>query len=428
MCAYCSINPLYVAIDIGKNVHCYGAYAGADLHPVCPPREVRGTRPGYAQFRAWLEEQLQSGQYAPVIVGLEPTGIYHETWAHALRQDLGPQLDLRFLNPYQTKQKRKQLQNGRRRKTDSLDVAAIAHCLRDGLGNPARLPQGEALRFELWASDFRQAHREAQRLQVNLLTQIDRLWPGALVDVRAFRQAHPKLELPQPLLLSHPLQRTLLHLILTHAPNPHEWTAKSLAEVQAFFREHGLRCGPRTAQKVLHVVQEALLPPPEMALLLAQRLQTDFARYLHLAQRLEQLRQQAEELIPHSPGAVLTTLPGVGPFQAAQYLAYIGDVQRFAHADQIWSLAGFDVQQDDSGDRRRLGKITKRGNPGLREVLFSIGLNTSQHCPAIAKAKERALQRGKGPVGAVIHAAHKANRICYHLLWYQVPFDPEQMR
>ncbi len=121
---------------------------------------------------------------------------------------------------------------------------------------------------------------------------------------------------------------------------------------------------------------------------------------------------------------MLTSFPGIGAFLAAQYLAHIIDHRRFDYADQIWSFAGFDVSQDDSGDRRRQGKISKRGSAGLRLVLFRIGLNTSQYCPLIKRTKQRALARGKRNVGAVLHAAHKANRICFHLLTHQIPFDP----
>ena len=118
-----------------------------------------------------------------------------------------------------------------------------------------------------------------------------------------------------------------------------------------------------------------------------------FQHFLQLAERLVQLQQQAETLVPQSPAAVLTTVPGIGAYLAAQYLAYVVDPQRFNHADQIWSLAGFDVQQDDSGDRRRMGRITRRGDPAFRTMLFAIGLNTSQYRPAIAhspKARSQA--------------------------------------
>jgi len=420
--------PLFVAIDIGKNVHCFGGYAGQGLAAIDPIQEVRSNRLGYAQFCAWLNAQLDGERYAPIVVGLEPTGTYHEPWAYAIQADYGHRIDFRFLNPYQTKQKRKQLKNGRRRKTDSIDVAAMAYCLRDGIGQPPRLPRHAACDFSIWAAAYRRMHREQQRLQVNLLAQIDRLWPGALVNVKAFQRAHPNMPVPQPLVLSRPLERKMIQILLEHAPNPHHWKDSSLSDIQVFFRGHGLPCGPAKAQKLYDVVHHALLLPPDLTERLSQRLQVDWAHYQALQRESDHLEQEAEHLVPFSPAAVLTTVPGISDFLAAQYLAYVIDARRFQHADQIWSLSGFDLEQEESGDWRRVGKITRRGNPGLRHVLYTIGLNTSQRCPAIARAKRRALQAGKGPVGAVIHAAHKANRMCYRLLSDQVAYEPERMR
>ncbi len=149
-----STHPLYVSIDIGKNVNTYGGYAGLDLQVLQAPNEVRSNGEGFAHFEKRLSACVQSGTYDPIIVGLEPTGVYHEAWAYAIQQSSCKHLELRLLNPYQTKQKRKQLLSGRQRKTDPIDVEAIAYCLRDGLGNPAYLRSGPSLRFELWASDY----------------------------------------------------------------------------------------------------------------------------------------------------------------------------------------------------------------------------------------------------------------------------------
>ena len=371
---------------------------------------------------------LISGRYQPVVLGLEPTGIYHETWAYALQKDFGAHLDFRFLNPYQTKQRRKTLGGGRNDKTDAADLIAIAHCLRDGLGNPTWLRHGNELCFDLWSSTYRQVQSELFRLRLHLMTQLDRLWPGALVNVKAFQAAHPEMKPPEPLVLSRPLERRLIQVILAHESNPYRWINKSPAEIQTILRSHHLRCGPKTAQKVYSVVQNALFLPEEMAELLAERLQADFSHYQLLQARMGHLQQQAEDLVPQTPAAVLTTIPGISAFLAAQYLAYIINVQRFDHPDAIWKLAGFDVIRNDSGDRRRIGKISKRGDPGFRRVLFQIGLNTSVHCPALARAKNRALLNGKNSVGAILHAAHKANRICYHLLTHQIPFDPLEVQ
>lgn len=419
-----STMPLYVALDIGKNVHAYAAYAGAELAVVSAPQEVRSNQAGYQQFQTFLRQQLESGRFAPVIVGLEPTGIYHEAWAAVLQCDFADRIQLRLLNPFQTQQKRQQLQGGRKRKTDARDDLAMAHCLRDGLGHPWGGHPESQVRRELWARDFEHVQQDLQQTEAWLTTQLDWLWPGALVDVTAFRKAHPQVSVPQPLVLSRPLQRQLVRVILEQAPNPYDWQGCTPQQIQTRLCSWGMRCGPKTAHKLYGVVQPALLPPVEVAERLAVHVQTEFARYRHLEAGLEQLCQEAEAWVPQSPAAVLTSVPGIGAYLAARYLTSIGDYRRFQNADQIWALAGYDVTQDDSGDRRRSGKISKQGSAELRRVLYQIGLTTSRACPAIAQAKARAKARGKGSVGAVLHAAHKANRLCYHLLITQERYDP----
>jgi transposase len=423
-------------LDIGKNVHWFAAYEGFDLKPVVEPCPVRTDRAGFEQVTTVIDGLLNSGQYHQVVLGHEPTGIYHEAWARALAERYAdhqagraaPPLTYQFLNPLLSSRKREELARGRKRKTDRIDLRAIAFCLRDGLGQPAFLASDQNLRFQLWGQAYRQNHRHRQRLTVALLAQFDRLWPGAVVNVKRFRQMHPQLEVPVPLVLSKPLERQRVRAIIQHCPNPHHFLALGLDGIQAFFRTHLGRSGSATAHIAFNLVKNALLPPPDLAQLLADQLQTDFAHYLALEQRFQALTDQAQHLVPTSPAAVLTSIPGIGPLLAARYLAHLGHPQRFKEANEIWAFAGFDLVSEESGDFRRLGHITKKGDPGLRDTLFLIGFHTAQHIPAIGRAKQRALARGKGQVGATLHAAHKANRICHHLLYHQLPFDPDRLR
>jgi transposase len=419
---------LYVPIDVGKNVHCYAAYVGAQLDPLIPPQEVRTHRPGYAQFRTWLRQQVHAQCYAPIIVGLEPTGVYHEPWAYALQRDFGDRIVLQMVNPFRTKQKRRQLQNRAEHKSDAIDVAALGHCLRDGSGRPFYLPSLDLQSLELWCKRHQRLKRDRQRLANRLASQLDRLWPGALVDVAAFERAHPRLEPPEPLVHTQPLERKLVQTLLRVDANPYSWQRLSVAQIQTRLREAGLRCGPKTAHKVWRIVQHALLPPPDTAQLLAEQLSVDVRRYAQLCVELADLRTRAEILLRASPGAVVATVPGISDFLAAQYLGLVADVRRFAHADQVWALVGFDIVQDDSGDRRRRGRITKRGQPYGRAVLYQMGLSASLACAAIGRAKQRARQRGKSKIEATLHAAHKTNRICFHLYQHGVPFDPHKSR
>lgn len=177
-----------------------------------------------------------------------------------------------------------------------------------------------------------------------------------------------------------------------------------------------------------NLVDQALFPPPELAFLLADQLQAEFDFYLALERHLLTLTDQAEQIVPGSPAQVLTSVPGISPLLAARYLAHLGHPQRFSHPKEIWAFAGFDIVEESSGDFRRIGHLTKKGSPGLRDTLYLIGLHTAQQIPAIARTKQRAKARGKRDVAATIHAAHKANRICHHLLFHQLTFDPNKVR
>jgi transposase len=433
---YTHYTTLFVTLDIGKNVNWCGAYEGFDLKPVVEPFEVRTDRAGFQQVTTVIDGLLSCGRYQQVVLGHEPTGIYHEAWARALAERYAahqagqtePPLTYQFLNPLLTSNKREELARGRKRKTDPIDLQAIAFCLRDGLGQPAFLASDQNLRFQLWGQAYRQTHRQRRRLTVLLLAQLDRLWPGALVNLRRFQKAHPDLEPPVPLVRSRPLERQRVRAIIQHCPNPHHFLALGLDGIQAFFRTHLGRCGPATANLAHNVVKNALLPPPDLAELLAGQLQADFDQFLALEQRFQQLTDQAEQLVPDSPAAVLTSIPGIGPLLAARYLAHLGHHQRFHHPKEIWAFAGFDIVSEQSGDFRRIGHITKKGDPGLRDTLYLIGFHTAQQIPAIGRTKQRARARGKREVGATLHAAQKTNRICHHLLYHQLLFDPNRVR
>jgi transposase len=433
---YSHSTTLYVVLDIGKNVHWLGAYAGFELHPVMQPLEVRSDRPGFERVTAVIDGLLACGLYDRVVLGHEPTGVYHEAWARVLMDRYAPYLhgqatppmDYRFVNPLLSKREREGQAKGRKRKTDPTDLPAIAACLRDGKSQPAFLATGQELRLHLWGNAYRQNYYQRRRLTVQLLSQLDRLWPGAVVNLKRFRRMHPHLEAPVPLVRSKPLERELLRAILGHCPNPHHFLALGESGIQAFLRAHVGRCGPATARRAYQVVANAVLPPPEVATLLAEQLQADFTRYLILERDYLDLAQQAESLVPGSSAAVLTTMPGVSTLLAARYLAHLGHPQRFVTAAQVWSFAGFDPVTEQSGDFRRIGHISRKGDPGLRDTLFLIGLHTARNIPAIGRVKQRAKARGMGDVAATLHAAHKANRICHYLLYHQVPFDPDRVR
>jgi transposase len=64
------------------------------------------------------------------------------------------------------------------------------------------------------------------------------------------------------------------------------------------------------------------------------------------------------------------TAPGVGPIIAACFVSVIDAAKRFRSPHQVESYVGLVPSEDSSGGKRRLGAITKKGNPYLRSLLI----------------------------------------------------------
>ena len=77
----------------------------------------------------------------------------------------------------------------------------------------------------------------------------------------------------------------------------------------------------------------------------------------------------------------LRTHPGVGSLTALAFVLIIGRADRFRCGKQIASYLGLVPWEESSGDRRRLGHITKQGNSLLRFLLVEAAQVTVRSLP-----------------------------------------------
>lgn len=438
-CELRSFDPQRVFIsawDIGKDVHMHylRTLAGEVL---VPPYKVLSLADGYRISREQIDVHLHSGRFDLGILGHEPTGIYHQSLGHHLATDyrahlsgvLTPLVRYRWLNPALVKEAR-QRTTQRHRKSDKIDVVAIAELLADGQGYPAPILSEAEIELRLTLRYVQNLLQRQRRLNTHILRTLDQLWPGALGNARPYRRTHPELPPLHHLVDSSPLERARVRLLLQTGPNPYHLRDLGPTGIRQLFIDHGQRCGPVTADHIYAIAQQSLLPSATVCDLLAAQVQADFLQYCWLEEQIAAGEAQATTLLPATSGQVLTTLPGISPRMAARYLAGIGDPDRFASARQVWAYAGFDPTQADSGNRRHTGGISHRGSPFFRATLFQIGHLTALHCPDCIRLYLQARQRGLNYTLATIHVANKANRILFALLTsqqpYRSPLSPEQ--
>jgi transposase len=103
----------------------------------------------------------------------------------------------------------------------------------------------------------------------------------------------------------------------------------------------------------------------------------------------DQLEREIVCLLPASPWAIqlgrLRCLRGIDTLTAAGLCAEIGDVERFARAEQLMSYIGLVPSENTTGQQRRLGAITKTGSGHARRLLVEAAWHYRKH-PAIGKA------------------------------------------
>jgi len=410
---------LIVALDMGKNVHWLGCYDGL-LQVIEAPHKVRSDLIGFDEAASLIDHLLASGQYQRSILGHECTGVYHQPWAWRLyeryRQRPTPcPVEYRWLNPLLTR-KRQEDATLRPRLGDKEAVAAIAACLADGLGQTVFMEGAASVELREAVQSHDELRQRERHLARVLLPQIDRLWPGVIVDVKRFRCAHPEMEAPTPLVQTRPLARERLAVLMVNCPNPYNALILGEAGLARMWREHTGCNGDKAVGRILDLLQRSALPPPEVAAIYAHRLQVDFKTHVDLQAQIASGEAEIAALVAQTDARYLDSVPGISPLLAARYLAAISAATLFSTAAQVWAFAGLDPIDKESGDSKRIGRISRRGDPGFRRALFQIGFHAAQQCAAIGNTYLAARMRGMDEVAATIHAAHKANRLCFTLL------------
>jgi transposase len=129
---------------------------------------------------------------------------------------------------------------------------------------------------------------------------------------------------------------------------------------------------------------------------------------------IAELTQAIEQEVEKRPAAQrLTTHPGVGPLTALAFVLIIGRADRFRCGKQIACYLGLVPSEESSGERRRLGHITKQGNSLLRFLLVEAAQVTVRSDPEWRRRYfHLALRRGRK-----IAKVAMARRLAVRLYW-----------
>jgi transposase len=209
-----------------------------------------------------------------------------------------------------------------------------------------------------------------------------------------------------------------LRALLLHR---HQWVrirTRVMNALQGMALAHGIRRRAGLWSRDGQATIASLRLPPHAAY---RRTQLQ-ALYVHLTQQIAELDQRVRTHAQERPQAVrLMTHPGVGPVTALATEVFLGDPARFADGKAGTSYVGLIPSEYSSGDRQRLGKITKQGNPLLRLRWCEATIHAVQRDPALRRFYRRKLQQ-KGFGKARVAAARKLGIRLWILLRDQIDY------
>jgi len=220
----------------------------------------------------------------------------------------------------------------------------------------------EELSFELWTGDA--AKIRAKRVRKKKTDREDARHILELLVENRF----PKIWVPT-------WQNRDVRQLLWHRHRMVQTRTRIMNQLQAVAINEGVRYKKRLWREAGRKQLESLSLAPW-----ASRRRKDLLEVLdRINPTIAELTQAIEEEAEKCPQTRrLMTHPGVGALTAVAFVLIIGEANRFDCGKQIAAYLGLVPEEDSSGERRRLGHISKQGNSLLRFLLVEAAQATAR--------------------------------------------------
>jgi transposase len=285
---------IVVAVDVGKTSALFSVTDTARCRLVAPS-EFTMNRSGLSAAAARAMAVVPpSGR---VKVGVEAAGHYHRP---VLDHRWPPGWEVLELNPAHVAEQRR-VQGRRRVKTDVIDLEAITELVLAGHGRPVTDRDVVIGELSAWAAhrSRRVSTRTATKNQ--LLGQLDRAFPG--------------LTLALPDVLGTKIGR----LVAAEFSDPARLAALGVNRLIRFAAARELQLRRPVAERLVAAAREAL--PTRDAVIARQILAADLDLLADLDDQISSAEMALAVLLPRSPYATLTSVPGWAVVRVSNYAA-----------------------------------------------------------------------------------------------------------
>ncbi len=356
--------------------------------------KFNNTREGFEKFWGMTIANKNRFGCDEVIVGYESTGPYAEPLVHYLGDK---PVKMVQVNPMHTK-KMKEVQDNSPLKTDDKDPRVIADIIRLGRVLTIIVPEGDAAYLRR-LNNARERHVGERTALLNQLQQLVFLifpeFKTVLKDMKGKTAQYLLKKYTTPERIGALCKRTL-------AKEMWKWS-------RGWF-------GILDAESLIGLARETVGIKEGLA-----GISIDIRHILTQLEAEEQFMAEIEaemeaalERIPYS--ARLLSIKGLGIVSVAGLIGEVGDFSKFSTQSEILKLAGLDLYEISSGNRKGQRKISKRGRSLLRKILYYAAIQTIRKNGILYDYYTRLTDRGMGRMRALIAVSRKLLGIIHALV------------
>jgi len=393
---------LYVGIDVGKFYHlaCFLDDRGNQLDEL----KFTNTYQGFSELEKIIQKHAIS-EDRQTLLGMEATGHYWFPLYEFLRNK---GYRVKVFNPLKVNRFRDfYIQPV---KTDPKDAFVIANILRYGKVKPTSLAPAEVQRLQRLVRYRRYLCDRLSQVKNKIRCLLDEVFPEY-----------------QSLRISSCLFGQASRALLKIAPTPEKILSLPIEEWAIYLEAHSRKLGWKRAYEKAHLLYnyaKLSVGSKTVAKPLAECIKDLIYELEDLTDRIRFFTKEVEDALSSTPGAILTTIPGVGAVTAATITSGIGDIGQFKSANQLVCYCGLIPTSHSSGTfTSTRNRMAKRGQTSLAHVFYQIALTSLRCNPVLREYYLKKLSEGKPRKVAVVAVARKLVRIVYSMLKSNRAYD-----
>lgn len=374
---------MIATFDIGKNIH-YGYFRAPDGQER-KPFSFCNAQKSFKQLWAEICRFKRDHQLEHIVVGFESTGPYAEPLFHFLRKK---PVKLVQVNPVHTKRV-KELTGNSPNKTDKKDPRVIADVISLGHALTLVVPKGASAHLRR----LTQARERALRDRTATINQLQHL---------IF------VIFPEFLSIMKNISTKTASYLIKHYPGAQDIATLAVEDLTAIMRKISRgKLGRERAQELIAAAKSSVG--------ICEGRESIFLEIAHLNARIENdsgfidtLENQLDEYLQQIPySSSILSVKGIGVVSAAGLIGEVADFKKFDTISEIMKLAGLDLYEISSGKHRGQRRISKRGRPLMRKLLFFAAINAVKTNGIMHETYQRMLARGMLKMKALVAISRK---------------------